>query len=232
MIEKREFNSLGRFKNSWLNARHHFSFGHYHDPKRNQWGTIRVWNDDEIAPGTGFDPHSHADMEIITYVREGAITHKDSLGNVGRTEAGDVQVMSAGTGITHAEYNMEDERTTLFQIWILPETGGVAPSWGAAKFPKGDRSGQFVTLASGFQEDEGALPIRQQARVLGATLKAGESVTYDLGAGRHAYLATAKGVVELNGVDLYERDAAAILDEPLLTIKAVVDAELVLVDAP
>jgi redox-sensitive bicupin YhaK (pirin superfamily) len=140
--------------------------------------------------------------------------------------------MSAGTGITHAEYNMEDERTTLFQIWILPETGGVAPSWGAAKFPKGDRSGQFVTLASGFQEDEGALPIRQQARVLGATLKAGESVTYDLGAGRHAYLATAKGVVELNGVDLYERDAAAILDEPLLTIKAVVDAELVLVDAP
>ncbi|MFY7925138.1 MAG: pirin family protein, partial [Aquidulcibacter sp.] len=182
--------------------------------------------------GTGFDPHGHADMEIITYVREGAITHKDSLGNVGRTEAGDVQVMSAGTGITHAEYNMEDKTTTLYQIWILPESAGVAPSWGAAKFPKDDRSGQFVTLASGYSEDEGALHIRQKARVLGATLKAGESVTYDLATGRHAYLAAAKGVVELNGIDLYERDAAAIKDEPQLTIKAVVDAELVLVDAP
>ncbi|GIU66832.1 pirin family protein [Candidatus Phycosocius spiralis] len=232
MIEKREFNSLGRFKNDWLNARYHFSFGQYHDLKRTQWGTIRVWNDDEIEPGTGFDPHSHADMEIITYVREGAITHQDSLGNVGRTEAGDVQVMSAGNGITHAEYNKETTKTQLYQIWILPEAQGAPPSWGAAKFPKGDRSGQFVTLASGFSEDSQALPIRQKARVMGASLRAGETVSYALDAGRHAYLAAAKGVVTLNGIDLYERDGAAIKDEPILTIQAVVDAELVLVDAP
>ncbi|NJR20561.1 MAG: pirin family protein [Hyphomonadaceae bacterium] len=232
MIEKRTFDSLGRFQNSWLNARHHFSFSSYRDPKRDQWGTIRVWNDDEIEPGQGFAPHSHNDMEIITYVREGAITHKDSLGNQGRTEAGDVQVMSAGNGITHAEYNLEDKRTKLFQIWIIPETTGAPPSWDAAKFPKGDRSGQFVTLASGFADDEGALPIRQKARVLGATLKAGETITYSLAPARHAYLVSSQGVANVNGVDLYERDAAAIKDEDTLTITAVVDTELVLVDAP
>lgn len=232
MIEKRAFDTLGRFQNNWLNARHHFSFSHYRDPKRDQWGSLRVWNDDEIEPGQGFAPHSHNDMEIITYVREGAITHKDSLGNQGRTEAGDVQVMSAGNGITHAEYNLEDKRTKLFQIWITPETTGQAPAWDAAKFPKGDRSGQFVTLASGFAEDEGALPIRQKARVLGATLKAGETIIYNLAPARHAYLVSSHGVANVNGVDLYERDAAAIKDENVLTITAVVDTELVLVDAP
>jgi quercetin 2,3-dioxygenase len=232
MIEKRAFNSLGRFQNNWLNARHHFSFSDYRDPARDQWGTIRVWNDDEIEPGQGFMPHGHRDMEIITYVREGAITHKDSLGNEGRTEAGDVQVMSAGSGIQHSEVNLESVRTKLFQIWILPETAGQAPSWGAAKFPKNDRSGQFVTLASGFVEDGDVLPIRQKARVLGATLKAGETVTYELETGRHAYLVSSQGVAEVNGVELYERDAAAIKDEAKLTITAIVDAELVLVDAP
>jgi quercetin 2,3-dioxygenase len=232
MIEKRAFDSLGRFNNDWLNARHHFSFGRYHDPKRTQWGTIRVWNDDEIAPQSGFDPHGHADMEIVTYVRQGAITHKDSLGNVGRTEAGDVQVMSAGSGIQHAEYNLEQGPTTLYQIWILPAETGGAPSWGAAKFPKVERAGQLVTLASGYPEDSDALPIRQKARVLGATLKAGESVDWTLGDGRHAYLAAAKGGLSVNGVDLAERDAAAIVDEPTLRIVATSDAELVLVDAP
>jgi quercetin 2,3-dioxygenase len=232
MIEKRAFDTLGRFRNTWLNARHHFSFSSYRDPARDQWGTIRVWNDDEIEPGQGFAPHSHNDMEIITYVREGAITHKDSLGNQGRTEAGDVQVMSAGNGITHSEFNLEGQRTKLFQIWILPETTGQPPSWGEAKFPKTDRSGKFVTLASGFAEDTEALPIRQKARVLGATLKAGETISYDLDNGRHAYLVSAHGVATVNGIDLYERDAAAIMDEGKLTITAVVDAELVLVDAP
>lgn len=232
MIEKRAFNSLGRFQNNWLNARHHFSFSSYRDPARDQWGTIRVWNDDEIEAGQGFAPHSHNDMEIITYVREGAITHKDSLGNTGRTEAGDVQVMSAGNGIQHSEVNLECIKTKLFQIWILPETIGDAPSWGAAKFPKGDRSGQFVVLASGFPEDSQALPIRQKARVLGATLKAGETVTYELAPGRHAYLVSSMGVASVNGVELYERDAGAIKDEEKITITAISDAELVLVDAP
>ena len=137
------------------------------------WGPIRVWNDDTIAPKTGFPPHPHADMEIITYVREGAITHQDSMGNKGRTEAGDVQVMSAGSGVRHSEYNMEDSTTRIFQIWIEPSSSGAAPSWGAKPFPKGDRAGQFVALASGFEGDTGALPIRTDARVLGASLKAG-----------------------------------------------------------
>lgn len=121
MIEVRSFDSLGAFQTDWLNAKHHFSFGHYHDPKRMGWGALRVWNDDEIQPKTGFPPHPHAEMEIITYVRDGAITHEDSLGNKGRTVAGDVQVMSAGSGIRHAEYNMEDELTRIFQIWIMPD---------------------------------------------------------------------------------------------------------------
>ena len=232
MIEKRAFTSLGRFQNNWLNARHHFSFSNYRDPARDQWGSIRVWNDDEIEAGQGFTLHGHSDMEIITYVREGAITHQDSLGNKGRTEAGDVQVMSAGTGIQHAEMNLETVKTKLFQIWITPETTGQAPFWSAAKFPEYDRSGQFVTLASGFPEDGGALLIRQKARVLGASLKAGENVTYDLGPARHAYLVSSRGVASVNGVELCERDAAAIKDEGRLTITAVVDAELVLVDAP
>jgi quercetin 2,3-dioxygenase len=232
MIEKRAFDTLGRFRNNWLNARHHFSFSSYRDPARDQWGTIRVWNDDEIEAGQGFAPHSHNDMEIITYVREGAITHKDSLGNSGRTEAGDVQVMSAGQGIQHSEVNAETVRTKLFQIWIMPDTIGGPPSWDAAKFPKSDSSGKFVTLASGFPEDKGALPIRQKARVLGATLKAGETISYDLAPGRYGYLVTSQGVASVNGIELYERDAAAIKDEAKITVTAIVDAQLVFVDAP
>src|SRR6185295_16558776 len=141
MIEKRAFDSLGKFDADWLAARYHFSFSGYRDPARMNWGALRVWNDDTIQPKTGFPPHPHSDMEIITYVRTGAITHQDSMGNKVRTEAGDVQVMSAGSGVTHAEYNLEDESTTLYQIWILPKAHGGKPFWGAAKFPKGDRAG-------------------------------------------------------------------------------------------
>jgi hypothetical protein len=170
-------------------------------------------------------------MEIITYVRSGAITHQDNLGNQGRTGAGDVQVMSAGTGIRHAEYNLEPEETRIFQIWIMPDSRGGAPTWGAKPFPKGDRSGKFVVLASGVDGDEDALPIRSQGRVLGATLKAGEETTYDLAAGRHAYLVPAAGSVEVNGVRIDARDGAAIKDEPTIRVKAIEDAEVVLVDA-
>ncbi|ATQ41920.1 pirin family protein [Caulobacter mirabilis] len=230
MIDRRPFEALGHADHGWLNARHHFSFANWYDPDRMGWGALRVWNDDEIAPKSGFPPHPHADMEIITYVRSGAITHQDSLGNQGRTEAGDVQVMSAGSGIRHAEYNLEDETTRIFQLWIQPTQRGGAPAWGAKPFPKGDRSGKFVALASGLG-DEGALPIRTEARVLGATLKTGEETTYALGEGRHAYLVAATGEVEVNGVKLSARDGAAIRDEPLLTIKASADAELVLVDS-
>jgi len=231
MIERRPFDTLGGANHGWLNAKHHFSFAEYHDPARVHFGALRVWNDDEIAPETGFPPHPHANMEIITYVRKGAITHEDSLGNKGRTEAGDVQVMSAGTGIRHAEYNLEKEPTTLFQIWIMPTRNGGAPSWGAKPFPKSDRSGRFVTLASGFPEDKDALPIRTDARVLGATLKAGEVIEYPLGASRKGYLVPAVGAVEVNGVRINHRDGAAISQEGSLKIKALEDAEVVMVDA-
>jgi redox-sensitive bicupin YhaK (pirin superfamily) len=169
-------------------------------------------------------------MEIITYVREGAITHRDSLGNVGRTEAGDVQVMSAGRGVRHSEYNMETDITRIFQIWILPDRAGGDPAWGARPFPKDDRSGRFVALASGKAGDDDALPIRADARVLGAALKAGESADYALGAARHGYLVPAKGVVEVNGVRMDARDGAAIHDEAMVRVTAIEDAEVVLVD--
>ena len=231
MIERRPFNELGGAKHGWLDTKHHFSFADYHDPDREHWGALRVWNDDEIAPNTGFPPHPHANMEIITYVTKGAITHKDSLGNEGRTVAGDVQVMSAGAGIRHAEYNLESEPTTLFQIWILPTRAGGQPAWGTKPFPKSDRSGKFVTLASGFANDNDALPIRADARVLGATLKSGETITYALAPNRRAYLVPATGAVDINGVRIEARDGAAISDVNELTIRALEDSELVMVDA-
>ena len=231
MIELRPFKTLGGADHGWLHARHHFSFAGYHDPARMGWGALRVWNDDEIAPRTGFPPHPHSDMEIITYVREGAITHEDSLGNAGRTEAGDVQVMSAGRGVRHAEYNREGETTRLFQLWILPSQRGGDPAWAAKPFPRGDRAGRFVALASGFQGDEDALPIRAEARVLGATLKAGETATYETNPARHPYLVVAKGAATVNGVRLDARDGAAITGEAALEVQALEDAEVVLVDA-
>jgi redox-sensitive bicupin YhaK (pirin superfamily) len=232
MIDVRPFNSLGGANHGWLDAKHHFSFASYHDPKRMGWGALRVWNDDTIAADSGFPAHPHADMEIITYVREGAITHEDNQGNRGRTEAGDVQVMSAGTGIRHAEYNLEAETTRIFQIWIIPDRRGGQPSWGAKPFPKDDRSGKFVTLASGIEGDTDALPIRTEARVLGANLKAGETAEYTLGGTRHAYLVPAKGKVEVNGIALDARDGAAIKDVPAIRVTAVEDAEVVMVDVP
>jgi len=231
MIDRRPFAKLGGANHGWLDAKHHFSFASYYDPNNMGWGALRVWNDDWIAANSGFPPHPHADMEIITYVRTGAITHQDSMGNKGRTGAGDVQVMSAGTGVRHAEYNLEPEPTTLFQIWIETDKRGAQPSWGAKPFPRDERHGRFAVLASGIPGDDDALPINAAARVLGATLKAGESLTYELGAGRHGYLVPAVGSVEINGVRIDARDGAAIKDEPNLTITALEDAELVMVDS-
>lgn len=195
------------------------------------WGALRVWNDDLIAAGTGFPAHPHADMEIITYVRSGAITHEDSLGNRGRTQAGDVQVMSAGSGIVHSEFNLETSDAHIFQIWIQPRSRGGAPRWAAQPFPKADRSGRLVTLASGHAGDVGALEIRADARVLGATLKPGQSLHYDLAAGRKAYLTSAVGSVDVCGVRIGPRDGAAIVDVDRLRIAALDKAEIVLVDA-
>jgi quercetin 2,3-dioxygenase len=229
MIQVRPFKGLGTFRNEWLNARHHFSFCQYHDPERMGLGRLRVWNDDEVAPGAGFDPHPHREMEIVTYIREGAITHRDNLGNEGRTEAGDVQVMHAGTGIVHAEYNREDTPTRLFQIWILPDRHGVAPGWGTRQFP---RAGGLTVLASGREQDagSGALPLHADAAVLAGTLRAGETARVAVAPGRDVYLVPASGSVTVGGVAVGTRDGAAITGETELAITATADAELVLVE--
>ncbi|MBC7431878.1 MAG: pirin family protein [Rubritepida sp.] len=231
MIDIRPFDSLGAADLGWLKAKHHFSFGHYREPTRESWGNIRVWNDDEIAPGQGFPPHPHRDMEIITYVRAGAITHRDNMGNEGRTEAGDVQIMSAGTGVTHSEYNLEADVTRIFQIWILPDRAGAAPNWGAKSFPKAAREAGFEVLASGRAGDSGALPINADAAVMAVTLSPGQTLVQSLAPGRVAYLVPARGSVTVNGVRLNPRDGAAIRDETELRIEAEDEAELVMVEA-
>jgi len=231
MIDVRPFSSLGAFKNEWLNAKHHFSFGHYRDPKRMGLGALRVWNDDEIAPGTGFGAHPHANMEIITYVRQGAITHQDSLGNTGATRAGDVQVMHAGTGITHAELNRETEATRLFQIWITPDEQDVAPGWDAREFPKASGEGLTV-MASGraADRDSGALRLYADAALLTARLAPGGRAHYRLAPGRAAYLVAATGAITVNGVPAGARDGVALREEPEVEITAIGEAEIVLVD--
>ena len=230
MIDVRPFGSLGGFRNEWLHARHHFSFGGYHDPARMGFGRLRVWNDDEIAPGTGFDPHPHRDMEIVTYIRDGAITHRDNLGNEGRTEAGDVQVMHAGTGIVHAEHNRESSTTRLFQIWIIPDRRGVEPGWGTRAFPRGGNG--LSLLASGRPEDAGtdALKLNADASVLAGTLAEGTTTQLTLPRGRGLYLVPATGQVTVNGVPVQTRDGAAIIDEEIVTITATAPTELVVVD--
>lgn len=233
MIEPRPFSALGRFRNHWLNAHYHFSFADYYDPARMGHGPLRVWNDDEIAPQSGFDPHPHREMEIITYVREGAITHRDSLGHEGRIGAGEVQVMHAGTGIVHAEYNLETTPTRLFQIWVLPARRGVAPGWEMRRFPR--EEGRLVAMASGeaARIREGALPLHAEATLWAGTLQAGLSFTQSLSPSGGAYLVPARGRIRVNGVGLGPRDGAAVAGESEITI-AVEEgpAELVLVELP
>lgn len=232
MIEVIPFESLGRFRNEWLNARHHFSFGEYMDPNRMGWGALRVWNDDQISPGTGFGMHGHRDMEIVTYVRKGAITHRDNLGNEGQTAAGDVQVMSAGTGIMHAEMNMGAEPCLLFQIWILPARKGVKPRWETRAFPRGSRQENLVPLASGRPGDQGAMMIHQDAAILGATLAGGESLTHRIAPGRHVYLVPTVGAVTVNGIEVPARAGAAIAGESELAIRAGQPTEIIVADVP
>ncbi len=234
MIEVIPFQSLGRAEHGWLSARFHFSFAEYYNPDRLGFGPLVVWNDDTIQPGGGFPMHPHHDMEIITYVRSGAVTHEDHLGNRGRTEAGDVQVMSAGTGILHSEFNHEADPTTLFQIWIRPHTGQVQPRWEQRRFPKSDRAGQLVSLASGRDAEiaAGALTIHQDATLLGATLPAAAAVAHPLSAGRRSYLVIAKGRATVNGEQLGPRDGAAITDTTTVEIAASEETELLLADLP
>lgn len=231
MIDIRPFASLGAFTNEWLNARYHFSFSRYRNPARDGFGRLLVWNDDEVAPHTGFSPHPHENMEIITFIREGAITHRDSLGHEGVTRAGDVQVMHAGTGITHSEINAGDIPTRLFQIWIWPDRKNVPPGWENRDFPRETGTGMHV-LASGRAADSGsdALPLYADAAVLAAKLAAGETASHILAPGRAAYLVAPLGTITVNGQAVAARDGVAIVDEPEITITATSPAEIVLVE--
>jgi redox-sensitive bicupin YhaK (pirin superfamily) len=230
MIEHRPAAELGGGDLGWLKARHHFAIGGYGNPAHKALGDLIVWTDDEIMPGTGFPPHGHADVEIVTYVRDGCLSHRDSLGNEGVIRAGDVQIMSAGTGITHAEANAHAAPVKLFQIWLRPREKGGEPRWGAKPFPKGDRAGRIVTLASGFGDEGDVLTIRADARVSGATMKAGQALAYELGPDRKAYVVPAEGRIRLNEVTLEARDGAAVRDERVLLIEALADTEIVLVE--
>ncbi|TCS62671.1 pirin family protein [Varunaivibrio sulfuroxidans] len=234
MIDVRSFESLGHADHGWLNARHHFSFADYFDPERTRFGALRVWNDDLIAAQTGFDMHPHRDMEIITYLRQGAVSHQDSLGNRGRTRQGEVQVMSAGTGIVHAEHNREDGPLRLFQIWIEPDRAGHQPRWETRSFDTPAREGRFEVLVSGRggEAHDGALFIHQDAALSATVLNKGEQAVYPLEKGRKAYVVPARGVIEVNGVALSERSGAAIDEEDGIVVKAREDSEVVLVDVP
>ena len=229
MLQIRLAKTLDHADFGWLKARHHFKVTRDGNPTNTPVGSLVVWNDDEIVPGRGFDLHSHVNMEIISYIRRGAVTHRDSIGSVGTTSAGDVQAMSAGSGIRHSEFNLGQEPLNLFQIWLRPRQPGGEPHWDSRRFPKADRANQLVVLASGFPEDADALPIGADARVLGATLLTESELTYIMGDLRHAYLAPALGVVTVNGQRLGVGDGIAADNEQTLTIKAEEDAEFVLV---
>ena len=231
MIERRPLESLGHARRGWLDVKHHFSFAGYQDPKRMRWGALRAWNDETIAAGAGFPPLLHTDMEIITCVRQGALTHEDDLGNRGRTQVGDVQVMSAGSGLTHAEFNMEGGPARVFQIWIEPDRRGVPPSWGRKTFSRKACRGGFIPLASGMEGDDDALPIRSDARVLAVALKAGEVASYRFAHGaRRGYLVATLGRLTVNGVRVDPGDGVAIRDETDLCITALDDVEVLLTD--
>ncbi|HCP01735.1 MAG: hypothetical protein CL573_04140 [Alphaproteobacteria bacterium] len=234
MIEVAALEDLGHFQNEWLNAHHHFSFGDYMNQNRMGLGPLRVWNDDTIAAQTGFPLHGHRDMEIITFVREGAITHEDNLGNRGRTAAGNIQIMSAGTGIRHSEFNAEDKTTRLFQIWIEPNRKGHPPHWETKLFPRSEDTSGLVLLASGRSQDAALdVPtIHQDAALFGAALGTGQILDHGFKGNRKGYLVTSNGTVTVNGTEVGERAGATIVGELEIKITAIDDAEILLADLP
>lgn len=232
MITVYPYETLGHANHGWLDARHHFSFASYHDPKRKRFGTLRVINDDVVAPGKGFGAHPHDNMEIITYVRQGAITHKDNMGNEGRTGAGDVQVMSAGSGVFHAEHNLEDEETRLYQIWIHPSERDVPPRWKTKAFPKEPVADALPVLVSGQAQHAGkdALFIHQDAAIFGGRIAKGTTIRQPI---KHqAYVLASEGEFTLNGETLKKGDGAEVTGTDTLTITALNDAEIVVIDVP
>jgi len=232
MIKHYPYENLGHHDLGWLDARYHFSFAEYHNRGRMGFGSLRVINDDIIKAGAGFDTHPHKDMEIITYVRKGAITHRDSQGNEGRTEAGSVQVMSAGTGIYHSEFNLESEDTNLYQIWIYPRTKGVKPAWGKLEFPQAPTTGALSLLVSGREQDKDAeaLYIHQDAAIYGGRMELGVELTHLIHA--QAYLLVSEGQIAVNSVGMNKGDGAEITNVDIITIKAIEASEIIIIDVP
>ncbi|NQZ30758.1 MAG: pirin family protein [Oceanospirillaceae bacterium] len=229
------YSSLGGADHGWLKAKHHFSFANYYNPQRMGFGCVRVINDDWIQAGKGFPPHPHNNMEIITYVRSGAITHQDSEGNKGVTNSGVIQVMSAGSGIVHSEYNLEAEDLTLYQIWIETNQQDVEPRWQSREFPNQAAVDQLPLLVSGYEEDrEQALFIHQQARIFGGFMRAGDTLTQPIT--HQAYVLASKGQFEIDDqstqLTLNKGDGAQVTNSASITIKALSDCEIVLIDAP
>lgn len=235
MIKHYPYETLGKAEHGWLKSSHHFSFAHYYNPQRMGFGTLRVINDDWVEPGSGFPPHPHNNMEIISFIRSGQIAHQDSVGNKGLTEAGEVQVMSAGTGVVHSEYNLSEDPLTFYQIWITPNKQNVTPRWEAKQFPQEMSDNHLPMLVSGYEEDIGnALFIHQEARIFGGKLSKGATLEHDIT--HQAYVLASDGEIEVRSnqqsVVLAKGDGAEVTDLSSVTIKALDNSEVLVIDAP
>ena len=230
MIQIRKASERGHARHGWLESDHSFSFADYHDPQHMGFRTLRVINEDRVQPGRGFAPHSHQDMEIISYVLEGGLEHRDSLGNGSVIRPGDVQLMRAGTGVTHSEYNASSADIVHFlQIWILPDQKGLTPAYQQRNFPLEARQNALLPVASRDGRD-GSLLLRQDASVYAGVLDDGQSVTHCLAEGRHAWIQVARGQIRLNGLGLQAGDGAAISQEATLAMAADGPAEILVFD--
>jgi quercetin 2,3-dioxygenase len=230
MINIRKSDARGHANHGWLDSHFTFSFADYFDPEHEQFRTLRVMNDDRIAGGGGFPMHPHRDMEIVTYVLEGALEHRDSMGNGSVIKPGDIQYMSAGTGVTHSEFNAsKSEPVHLYQIWMLPEKKGLKPVYDQKNFSQAEKRGKLRVVASPDGRD-GSVKIRQNNEVYAAVLGAGKSVRHEMKPERHAYVQVARGSVKLNGQKLAEGDGAAISAEKWVELTGVKDAEVLLFD--
>ncbi|HUG68511.1 MAG TPA: pirin family protein [Pirellulaceae bacterium] len=232
MIRLRKAADRGHFDHGWLDTYHTFSFGEFHDPDHVSFRALRVMNEDRVAPGKGFGTHPHRDMEIVTYVLEGALEHKDSMGNGEVLRPGEFQRMSAGTGITHSEFNPSNsEPVHLYQIWLLPERKGIEPSYEQKQFADEEMTNRLRLVASP-DASAGSLMIHQDARIYLAKIESGQQIVHELAAGRHAWLQVLRGAVTLNGTELTTSDGAACSDEQSLEIVAGASAEVMLFDLP
>lgn len=233
MIVSRRADDRGRARLGWLDSRHAFSFGDYHDPRHMGFGALRVINEDRVAPGAGFGTHGHRDMEIITCVLEGALEHKDSIGTGSVIRAGDVQVMSAGSGIRHSEYNhSQSDPVHFLQIWVIPDRTGIAPRYAQKTFTDDDRRARLRLVLSSDGRD-GSLVIHQDAAVYASLLQAGESVSHALAAGRKGWVQVLRGAIDLGGQSLAAGDGASAENEPTLAVSALAnDTGILLFDLP